>query len=585
MAEKQVTHTLQGHVKHQGLPLAGVKVRVTAPSFALHCSQKDEPIQEVVTGSKGEFSFTLPSGNYTVDVIPSGRTRFLKERLSDIELGSNTTCNVSLTLGTLLTGSVIAASGERLHNAEVMAIGIEPTPYAATSGIDDQGTYALVLPKGKYHVASRYRSAPDDADEDSAVIANGYSGYPYVNTQVHVVNVVVDGALDIFLPELCRYHGQIEDVFGHPVVNANVKLVPVLTNQDQIVVKEFDIYAECLSDANGCFEMLLEKGVYELEIVPAPLATHFGLKESNIKVAQDTERKFILEEGHKLKGEVLFNDTPLSSCLVRAQEATGSKEFIAKTDKFGQFSLGVPGGNYKLIVVAHPRNAPTVTIDGADHTGIAPWSKIVMVGGDTHVSVDLRSGTALRGRVRDDSGQARAGMQISVFADGIEGLGPESADPVLALAHSVTDADGRYSIFLSPGSYSIVVHKDFDNATPIEVGCDPVNQDIIWHGWCQIMFELVGEDGNPVPRCQMEYHPYGERAEDEGPDDDASSNLPRGYVLTDEDGCCQVTIPQGVYTFRFNPPTSGSYESKDIRQLSISADISRKVVLNLKRNV
>ncbi|MBX9669870.1 MAG: carboxypeptidase-like regulatory domain-containing protein [Candidatus Obscuribacterales bacterium] len=585
MAEKQVTHALQGHVKHQGLPVAGVNIRVTAPSFVMHTAQKDEPLQEVVTGSKGEFSFALPSGSYIVDVIPSGRTRFLKERLSDIELTSNTTCNVSLTTGTLLTGSVIAPSGERLHNAEVMAIGIEPTPYAATSGIDDDGTYALVLPKGKFHVASRHRSDRDDTNVDSTENSNGFACNPYVNTQVHVVNVVVDGSLDILLPDLCKFHGQIEDVFGHAVVNAKVKLVPVLTNQDHIVVKEFDLYAECLSDADGCFEMLLEKGVYELEIVPAPLATHFGLKESNIRISNDTERKFILEEGHKLKGEVLYEDTPLSSCLVRAQDASSSKEFIAKTDKFGQFSLGVPGGNYKLIVVAHPRNAPTVTIDGAEHTGIAPWSKIVMVGGDTHVSVDLRAGTALQGRVRDDSGQARAGMQISVFADGAEGLGPETTDPVLALAHSVTDADGRYSIFLSPGAYSIVVHKDFENATPIEVGSEPVNQDIIWHGWCQIMFELVGEDGNPVPRCQMEYHPYGERADDDGPDDDASSNLPRGYVLTDEDGCCQVTIPQGVYTFRFNPPNSGSYEAKDIRQLSISADITRKVVLNLKRNV
>lgn len=583
MTEKQVTHALQGHVKHQGLPVAGTVVRVLNPYANPGLGKEEESLAEVVTGSKGEFSFSLPSGNYDLEVVPSARTRFLKERIHDIELYSNTICNVGLVTGNLLSGTVETQAGEKLINSEVVAIGIEPTPYSASSMIAPNGTYTLVLPKGKFHVASRYVindsfETPDDEQE------NGSTLFPYVSTRVEVVNLVVDGSLDFVLPELVKFRGEIRDVFGHPVVNAKVKLSPCFSSK-HLVVRELNLSAQCNSDAQGNFEIWLEPGIYDLEIVPAPLATHFGMKDSSIKITGETFRKFVLEEGHKLKGDVMYEDTPLSSCLVRVQDISGAKEFIAKTDTHGQFALGVPGGNYKMVVVAHPKNAPTVTIDGAEHTGIAPWAKMIVVGGDTHVSVGLRSGTALRGRVCDDSGQARAGMQISIFADTKEKLNAETADWNLALAHSVTDAEGRYSIFLSPGAYLLVVHKDFENATAIKVDSEPVNLDITWHGWCQIKFEIAGEDGAKVPRCQMEYHPYGEKADEDVLEEDLSSNLPRGYVLTDEEGRCQVTIPQGVYTFRFNPPNSGSYEPKDIRQLSISADINRKVVLGLKKSV
>jgi hypothetical protein len=576
LPEKQITHALQGHVKHQGLPVSGVSVRVfSAYSFALGGTMRSEPIAEATTGSKGEYSFSLPTGNYVVEFVPSATTRFLKERANEVELYNNVTCNIALTTGTLLIGSVKTNSGKRLTDSEVVALGIEPTPYSATSPISADGTFTLVLPKGKFHVASRYHAHPKEEGDEQ----NGSSTFPYISTQVQVVNLVVDDELDLQLPELFRFKGEVEDIFGQPVSNATIKFHPIVTS-DQLVVRELSLNAQCETDNDGTFEIWLEQGVYELEITPAPSATHFGLKETNIRVQSEINRKFILEEGHKLRGDVVFENEPLGSCFVRVQDVSGTKEFVAKTDDDGHFVLGVPRGNYKMVVVAHPKSAPTVTIDGAEHAGIAPWAKIISVEGDMQVSVDLRSGTALKGRVRDDSGQARAGMKISVFPDNKEKLNAETANWNLAIAHCVTDADGHYSIFLSPGSYLTVIHKDFANASKIEVGTEPVTLDITWHGWCQIKFEVVGDDGAKVPRCKMEYHPYGEREDDLA----ESANLPRGYVLTDEDGRCQVTIPQGVYTFKFHPPASGSYEPKDIRQLSISADLSRKLVLNLKNS-
>ena len=537
--------------------------------------RSDPPIAEGMTGSKGEYSFQLPTGNYVVEFIPSSTTRFLKERANDIELYNNVTCNIALSTGQLLTGTVKTNKGKKLKDSQVVALGIEPTPYSATSTIAQDGTFTLVLPRGKFHVASRYQN--EDGNYREFKGENGSFSFPYICTQVQVVDLVVDGELDLTLPELILFKGEIHDCFGQAVHGATIKFHPIV-GADQIVVRELNLNAQCKSDLDGCFKIWLEQGTYELEIIPAAGATHFGLKETNIKIQSDVSRKFVLEEGHKLRGSVTFENAPLDSCFVHVQDIEGAKEFMAKTDEDGKFQLGVPRGDYKMVVVAHPKSAPTVTIDGAEHAGIAPWAKIITVDGDMEIPVDLRSGTALRGRVRDDSGQARAGMKISVFPDNKKALNADTANWNLAIAHSVTDADGRYSIFLSPDSYLLVVHKDFENATRVEVDSEPVNLDITWHGWCQIKFEVLGDDGARVPRCKMEYYPYGEREEDLA----ESANLPRGYVLTDEDGRCQVTIPQGVYTFKFNPPSSGSYEPKDIRQLSISSDISRKLVLGLK---
>ncbi len=627
MSEKKILHALQGHVKHQGLPVAGVAVRVYPPNSSGSGTRNEPPIVEVVTGTKGEYSFQLQPGSYSLELVPNGTTRFLKERIAQIDLNANTTCNINLKTGSVLKGCVLTNRGERLVGCEVIALGIEPSSYATLSQVDANGTYNLVLPRGRFHIATRCSAAGELGDgasdphakpiletngkaggrsgskttdenllppqrgeaakaEKAEAVAtadsNGFLSFPYVSRYVAVVDVVVDDEYELVLPALEKLQGEVKDVFGQAVARASCKFYPHATNQ-QILLKELALYAECTTDAQGKFEVYLEPGFYDIEITPVPGSTHFALKQSNVKIAGEQFTRFTLEEGHKLRGEVLFEDTPLPDCLVRLQEVDGIKEYIAKTDGQGQFMMGVPGGSYKMVVVAHPKNAPTVTIDGAEHTGIAPWSNKIVVGGDTHVAVSLKSGTALRGRVQDDSNQARAGMNVSVFADVGQKICREEAE--LALAHSITDIEGRYSIFLAPGRYLLVVHKDFENATPVIVEDEPVNLDITWHGWCQVKFELSGEDGQKVPRCQVDYRPYGDKEDDDNEHPDEQSGMPRGYVLTDDEGRCQITIPQGVYSFKFSPPSSGSYEQKHIRQLSISSDLVRKVVLAMKDRV
>ncbi|HNA74470.1 MAG TPA: hypothetical protein PKW73_14080, partial [Candidatus Obscuribacter sp.] len=131
--------------------------------------------------------------------------------------------------------------------------------------------------------------------------------------------------------------------------------------------------------------------------------------------------------------------------------------------------------------------------------------------------------------------------------------------------------------------------RDFAGKQRVELKDEPFNLDIVWHGWSQVKFTVFGEDGQPVPRCRVSYTPYGEEPGDNSAPPSQiigarSLGYPHGFVVTHDDGSCCLTLPSGVYSFKFLPPQAGSYAVRSIRQLSISADVNRKVTLELKEH-
>lgn len=601
LTTSELTYNLAGHVRHQGLPVAGVRVALYDMYSRLPANAPFEvPAFETRTGQRGEFTFPVKSGLYRLEVSPDANTRFLKYVLPEVKVSTNTTCNISLSTGCILSGTVRWASGEQAAACEVVALGIEPSSYIATSVTDDFGKYSLILPRGKYHLAvrsydEREREQSQTEEEDSEQEERARPP-AFISTAVEVFVIEKDDTHDFELPEMISLRGEVADIFGQPVVNARVCVEPSasMSNElrDKLLLAELDLRAFCRSDGDGKFEVKLLPGLFDITVEPDDKGLLFALNEPDIDITCDTTRKFVLSEGFRLRGQVAYGDEWLSECLVRIQSLDRKAEFLSKTDKSGAFSVGVPAGNYKLVVSAHPKDAPTITINGAEFNSIAPWTKMVVVGGDTHVSVRLQQGTALYGRISDENGQARPGVRVYIFADAGKSLDNERTSR--ALASGITDRDGMYCIFLSPGSYWLVVHKDMLNATKIEIGNEPSNVDIKWHGWCQLRFEVFGEDGQPVPRCRVIYAPYGSETSElnvgkfSSSDDEESGHegpgLPRGYLLTRDDGTCQLTIPAGVYSLRFNPPSDGSYDSKVIRQLSISSDLVRRISLPIKQS-
>jgi hypothetical protein len=570
-----LTYNLSGSVRSQGLPVAGVRVLVYAESLPAPLAQ-DNKILEQVTGARGDFTIPVQPGRYKLELHPDSATRFLKASVTDLSVFSNVSHNISLTTGAIVSGVVRTADGARLPHGEIVASGIEPTSYCETAAVDKDGKYSITLARGRYHLA--FRAAQDRSQEGLNGALFKADSSAYLVKSITVLDVVGDERIDLMLPELVNFTGDVIDILGRPVPGALVTLAPCDTEEDP-VLHELGLAAAAVADSAGHFAMKLQPGLFDISVKPGAEELLSVLEDRKVPIDKDMHYSFRLVEGFRLRGQVRYGTQPLANCLVRITGVEREANLFAKTDGQGQFSLGLPGGSYKLIISAHPKDAPTVTINGAEYAGLAPWHKTIMVGGDTHVAAGIEQGTAVYGCIKDDAGNPRPGVSISVF--------PETNQPQdlarnnAALCNAISDGDGRYFFFLSPGRYCIVVHTDIKNASVVEVKNDPIELDINWHGWCQVKFEVVGEDGKAIPRCRVGYAPYGS---------DISSvpketNLPHGYLLTSEDGTCNATLLAGVYTLHFTPPLEGSYECKTIRQISLSQDVTKSVKLGLKAKV
>src|SRR5262249_41708789 len=152
-----------------------------------------------------------------------------------------------------------------------------------------------------------------------------------------------------------------------------------------------------------------------------------------------------LPSGYRLKGQVSCNDKVLADALVRVLAFEQDREFLAKSDANGRFELSLPGGDYRVVVLAHPKDSTTKTINSIEYSGLAPYTSVVAVRGDTDATCKLEEGVALYGRVKDESGKPRAGVKVSVYMDSDFKRGQEKRRK--AISSGNTDSDGNYCFF------------------------------------------------------------------------------------------------------------------------------------------
>ena len=564
MTSTVFTYNVSGTVRHQGLSIAGVTVSL----FELGgVGGSDKLVGRQRTGSRGEFTFGVCPGTYRIEIEPDSNTRFLRT-YNELSVNGNAILNVGLVTGSILKVKVVTKSGAIVTSGEVVAVAAEPMQYRSSATVSGGNQYVLTLPRGKFFIGFRHHAQSVEA-------ASKPNNLPFLTTAISAIDLYRDDTVEITLPEFNNFEGKVTDVFGVPAANVKVKLIPVEDETERLA--DLGIEVTCTTDAAGEFRTLVESGVYDIAIEPDQAGLLFAAAESNVEVNRDVKKEFQLAEGFRLRGQVQYELTQLAQCVVRIQGLDRKIDLLTRTDESGQFSVGVPGGSYKLVVSAHPKFAPSMTHDGAEFNGLAPWTRMIVVGGDTHVPVRLLQGTPLSGRIADETGHTRTGIKVSVYADDND-KELSDADLDVPLASCMTDAEGRYSFFIAPGSYWLAVHTDLSNAQRIEIGSEPKNLDIDWHGWCQVKFEVLSESGHKVPRCRIAYSPYGNAITSEG----SSKSLPKGSMLTDHEGNCVMTIPAGVYSLRFSPPSDGGFESKTVKQISISHDLVRTIRLGVK---
>ncbi len=589
MIANTLTYNLSGVVRNQGLPVAGARVVVYSTMQNISVYSPDSNVLEQTTGPRGEFTIPVQPGKYKLEVHPHNTTRYLRASISDLQVYANISTNINLTTGTIVSGIVRTMDGARVYNGEIVASGIEPTSYIEKAQVDREGRYSLTLARGRYHLA--FRALQHESDD--AVAGGRRAGDVFKLNDAHdgeeqspsflvksitVLDIGGDERIDLVMPELVTFTGDVIDILERPVAGAHVLVTPCDTVDDPVLA-ELGLNASAVADSAGRFTMKLQPGTFDISVRPGADELLSALEDRRVPILKDTHYNFKLIEGFRLRGLVRYGTQPLTQCLVRINGVDKEANLFAKTDARGHFSIGLPAGTYKLFISAHPKDAPTVTIDGSEYAGLAPWTRIVKVVGDTHVAAAVEQGTAVHGTIKDDLGNPRPGVSISAFPDSNEV--DDVIKPDRVLCNAVSDGDGRYCFFLSQGKYKIVVHTDYKNAKPVEVKSEPIELDVNWHGWCQVKFEVTGEDGKPIPRCRVGYAPYGAELKALP----SEMTLPHGYLLTSENGTCNATILAGIYTLHFTPPLEGSYESKSIRQISLNNDVTKAIKLGLKSKV
>jgi uncharacterized GH25 family protein len=581
---------LAGHVKHQGLPVVGVTVTLIDTferSLAIGTERSGKRLDSKKTDAKGEFNFAVHPGTYRIQVAPSSSSRYVSQTIPEITVAANTTCNINLVTGKVLSGKVVDCHGKPVCEGALVAVGFESSTYLADCAVSQAGNYSLVVPGGKYHLAFQ-SSRKDVLEKEKALTGAGnYPSHHEVSlwpsslaAKIGSVTVQADRQYDIALPKLFTLDGEVVDVNGDPVAGAMV--VAFAREGLQSALGKNELASSSKTDAAGKFAFQLLAGVYDFAIEPDHSSELFGAKINQVEISQDCRKEFALLHGCVVKGMVYCADKPLSDCLVRIVALANNRELLTRTDSTGEFVINLSKGDYRFLVLAHPKDAPTKTINGIDYAGLAPASCLAAITSDQNIVFKLQEGTALFGKVTDDAGRPRPGVRVSAFlCDDFASIGNNLGR---ALVHGITDGEGHYGFFVSPASYWLVVHRDFANARKVNVQNEPLKVDIDWQGWCQLCLEVTGEDGAKIAHCRLRYSEY--RVEGPGVDENLAANRESSEYtwLTSDEGICRLTLPVGIYTFEFLPPKEGSYEGRVLRQLSLSTDLTKKIVLSLKKS-
>lgn len=582
MQTTTVSYLLSGTVKNQGLAVSAVRIRLyeSQPNALPQGSQTDDClVAEQITGVRGEFEFAVAPGDYIIDALPQSNTRFLHQSKEVSVTESDTTCAINLSAGFIIEGNLRTSSGVPITAGEIVALGIEPSSYRAKGTVDGEGDFAITLPRAKYHIGVRCNEPTEDADasaSEQTITATGTSS-AFVATAISVYEVLRDEYVQMRIPDFVTFQGEVADASGRPVVGARVTVTPS-DPDDAVLIRELELSASCQTDGQGKFKIAVHPGRYNVHVEPSAGSLLFAVSEANLLIEEDLRHRIQLGEGFRLRGQVLCGDEAMPRCSVRVHGIDKKVEFTTHSDRRGQFSVGVPAGNYKVTVNANPKDALSLSPVNEELQGLAPWSRVIVVGGDTHVAIRLQNGTPVCGTVLGQDGRPRAGVRVAIFGD--TGKEFEHTSVEQALVTCTTDSDGGYCEFVSPGVYWLVVHTDFANPTKVEVDKEPVEQDIKAHGWSIGTFELTSTDGRPIPRCRVIYAPYGtpeQEVDQIATNDEADSS--RGYGVTNDDGKCRLIIPSGVYTLRFLPPPNSSFEPKTIKQISIALDVAKTIKL------
>jgi uncharacterized GH25 family protein len=554
---REVSYNLAGVVRNMSLPVAGTTIVVydywnTGSGLSRHF------LAEQNTGVRGEFSFDVRKGIYSIEVIPNRDTRFARQSIDIIKVIGNTSLTINLKHGCTYQGKVKTFSGDVVAGCQLLFIGIEPEPVRATEFAGADGYFSVTLPKGKYHVACK-NPMPDKT-------AVKLSSESFLSPTLQVLELWRDRREDIALPEMVAFKGAVTNAEGHPVPAARVNVTPSAP-ADPAFASDIDLKGVCFTDKKGQFQCMVEPANYDVKVEPGPESHLSERQVSAILVDQARTRTYSLGQGYRIEGQVTFDGSPVSNALVSV--LGGKIDSFTLTDDEGMYSFSLSGGKYQISVNAQPDSLARLPF-----RLLSPYTCPVNLAEDTEINVSLQQGVVLSGVVADKHGNPLPGVQLALYENKGDRI-DTTAGVQQPLTFSITGDDGSYEFRVSEGKYWLIINNQQATAQAVTIMDRDVTENLVWQTGCLVNFKVVSEFDEPISHCIVYCEEYAASVGVEPQE--------LFHATTNDDGTCNIVVQSGIYSFRFAPPEQGSFEEKTLRQFSVSTDVQRKVKLAMKQ--
>ena len=467
-AQAGIPVTVSGQIVDAlGGPLPNQRVRLSPGAGVSFDAPTDADGRYSLVVSAGSYGVTVDGGfgtqpalrlpqNYSISV--NGPLALTQDTVLDFALPLRAvTVNVVDPAGAPLAGVRVTTPG-----AFSSLIPFGPFTGTGLSSYDPLATTPVVTGPNGTAVLWLFPTAPGaTANQQYTLTATPPAGSPFRPGQVTGVAVGGDTTVTMTLAVPVTLSGRIVDALGSALPNQRVRLSPGA-----------GVSFDTTTDADGRYSLAVSPGSYGATVdggfgtQPAlRLPQNYSISINGpLALTQDTVLDFALPlravtvrvvdpaglpvAGTRLTTPGAFNNLipfgPFTGTGLSSYDPLATTPIV--TDDGGAAVLWL----FPTAVGATANQQYTVTATPPAGSSFRPGQATgVAVGGDTTVTIALAAPVTLRGRIVDALGSPLPGQRVR--------LSPGSG----VSFDASTDADGRYSLVVSPGSYGATVDGGF----------------------------------------------------------------------------------------------------------------------------